>query len=253
MILKDKVCIITGAGAGIGKAAAVRFAQEGATVVVADLDDKAGKEVVEHIKKTKMAAMFVHTDVSRSKDCRLLMEETAKTFGRIDVLVNNAGIYVQGGIAETSEEDWRRILAVNVDGVFYCCRHAVPFMIKAGGGSIVNVASEAGVVGIKNQMVYNVSKAAVIMIGKSMAIDLAPHKIRVNTVSPGTTETPLVKAAIERSPNPSEARQALESCRPANRLGRPEEIASAIAFMASDEPGYATGSNLVIDGGMTVW
>ena len=124
---------------------------------------------------------------------------------------------------------------------------------KAGGGSIVHVGSEAGIVGIKNQLAYNVSKAAVIMMAKSMAIDLAKYNVRVNTVCPGTTETPLVKAAIEKSPDPTETRKALESCRPANRLGLPEEIASAILFMASDEPGYATGSSLVIDGGMTAW
>jgi len=253
MLLKNKVCIITGAGAGIGKATAGRFGHEGAKVVVADLDDAAGKDVVHRIKEAGGEVTFVHTDVSRSEDCRLLMEETAKIFGKIDIIVNNAGIYVQGSIADMSEEDWKRILAVNVDGVFYCSRHTVPYMIKAGGGSIVNVASEAGIAGIRNQLVYNVSKAAVIMMAKSMAIDLAPYNIRVNSVSPGTTETPLVKAAIEKSPDPTETRRALESCRPANRLGRPEEIASAIAFIASDEPGYATGSNLVIDGGMTVW
>lgn len=253
MKLKDKVSIITGAGAGIGKATALRFGQEEAKVIVADLDDTAGQRVVREIRETGGKATFFHTDVSQSEDCRLLMEETASAFGGIDILINNAGIYKQGGIADTSEEDWKRILAVNLDGVFYCSRHVLPYMKKGGGGSIVHVASEAGIVGIGNQLVYNVSKAAVIMMGKSMAVDLAPFNIRVNTVSPGTTETPLVKVAIENSSDPRETRRALESCRPANRLGRPEEIASAIAFIASDEPGYATGSNLVIDGGMTVW
>lgn len=253
MRLKDKVSIITGAGAGIGKATALRFTQEGAKVVVADWDEAAGEEVIGQIRESGGEAMFIHTDVSRSEDCRLLVERTIKAFERIDVLVNNAGIYVPGNITDTSEEDWKRILAVNVDGIFYCSRHAVPYMIKAGGGNIVHVGSEAGIVGIKNQIAYNVSKAAVIMMAKSMAIDLAPHNIRVNAVCPGTTETPLVKAAIEQSVDPAEARKTLESCRPANRLGRPEEIASAILFMASDEPGYATGSSLVIDGGMTAW
>ena len=253
MRLKDKVSIITGAGAGIGKATALRFTQEGAKVVVADLDDSAGQDLVREIKEAGKEAAFVHTDVSLSEDCRRLMENTHQTFGRIDILVNNAGIYTKGDVTSTTEEDWKRILSVNLDGVFYCSRHAVPYMIKAGGGSIVHVASEAGIVGIKNQLAYNVSKGAVIMMAKSMAIDLAPHNIRVNAVCPGTTETPLVKAAIEQSPDPAEARKALESCRPANRLGRPEEIASAIVFMASDEPGYATGSSLVIDGGMTAW
>ncbi len=253
MRLKDKVSVITGAGAGIGKATALRFAQEGANLVVADRDETAGEEVVRQIKQSGKEAAFVYTDVSISEDCRRLMEKTYETFKRIDILVNNAGIYVQGDITSTTEEDWKRILSVNVDGIFYCSRHAVPYMIKAGGGSIVHVGSEAGIVGIKNQLAYNVSKAAAIMMAKSMAIDLAPHNIRVNAVCPGTTETPLVKAAIEQSSDPTQARGVLESCRPANRLGRPEEIASAILFIASDEPGYATGSSLVIDGGMTAW
>ena len=253
MLFENKVSVITGAGTGIGRETALRFGHEGAKVVVADLDDPAGQEVVQEIKSSRGEATFIHTDVSKSEECSHLMEETFRVFGRIDVLINNAGIYIQGSIIDISEEDWSRILEVNLDGVFFCSRHAVPHMIQSGGGSIVHVASEAGIVGIKNQIVYNVSKAAVIMMAKSMAIDLAPHNIRVNAVSPGTTETPLVKAAIEKSADPIETRKALERSRPADRLGRPEEIAAAIAFMASDEARYATGSNLVIDGGLTVW
>lgn len=253
MRLKGKICIITGAGAGIGEATAVRFSQEGAKVVVADMDKTAGEGTVCKIIETGGEAMFVLTDVSRSEDCRLLMEETDEAFGNIDILVNNAGIYIQENIIDASEENWKRIFAVNVDGIFYCSRHAVPYMKKAGGGSIVHVASEAGIVAIKGQMAYNTSKAAVIMMAKSMAVDLAQYNIRVNAVCPGTTETPLFKEAMKRDANPTEARRLLESSRPANRLGRPEEIASAILFIASDEAGYATGSSLVIDGGLTAW
>lgn len=253
MRLKGKICIITGAGAGIGEATAVRFGQEGAKVVVADMDKTAGEGTVRKIIETGGEAMFVLTDVSRSEDCRLLMEETDEAFGNIDILVNNAGIYIQENIIDASEENWKRIFAVNVDGIFYCSRHAVPYMKKAGGGSIVHVASEAGIVAIKGQMAYNTSKAAVIMMAKSMAVDLAQYNIRVNAVCPGTTETPLFKEAMKRDANPTEARRLLESSRPANRLGRPEEIASAILFIASDEAGYATGSSLVIDGGLTAW
>lgn len=253
MRLKGKICIITGAGAGIGEATAVRFGQEGAKVVVADMDKTAGEGTVRKIIETGGEAMFVLTDVSRSEDCRLLMEETDEAFGNIDILVNNAGIYIQENIIDASEENWKRIFAVNVDGIFYCSRHVVPYMKKAGGGSIVHVASEAGIVAIKGQMAYNTSKAAVIMMAKSMAVDLAQYNIRVNAVCPGTTETPLFKEAMKRDANPTEARRLLESSRPANRLGRPEEIASAILFIASDEAGYATGSSLVIDGGLTAW
>ncbi len=251
MRLKDKVAIITGAGAGIGQAAALLFAKEGAKVVTADLDPKAGKETLNQIKKDGGNGLFMKVNVAKVKDVKKMVEETLKHFGKIDILVNNAGIYTKGDVVTTSEENWDRILDVNLRGVYLCSKYTVPEMIKKGGGSIVNVASEAGLVGIKNQVVYNVSKAAVIMLTKSMAVDFADRGIRVNNVCPGTTETPLVRAAIQKEKNPKKARRALEECRPANRLGRPEEIASAILYMASDDSGYAIGSSLVIDGGYT--
>lgn len=251
MKLKDKVAIITGAGAGIGYATALLFAKEGAKVVVADLDPKAGKETLNRIKKDGGSGLFIKANVAKVNDVRKMVEETLKHYGKIDILVNNAGNYTKGDVVTTSEENWDRILDVNLRGIYLCSKYTIPEMIKKGGGSIVNVASEAGLVGIKNQVVYNVSKAAVIMLTKSTAIDFADKGIRVNNVCPGTTETPLVRAAIQKEKDPKKARKALEECRPANRLGRPEEIASAILYMASDEPGYATGSSLVIDGGYT--
>jgi NAD(P)-dependent dehydrogenase (short-subunit alcohol dehydrogenase family) len=152
---------------------------------------------------------------------------------------------------EMTEEDWDRILDVNLKGVFLCSKYCIPEMIKVGGGTIVNIGSEAGIVGIRNQVAYNVSKSGVIALTKSMAIDFAAHNIRVNCVCPGTTETPLVKAAVERAPDPGAARRALEEVRPANRLGQPEEIAAGILYLASAESLYATGSILSIDGGYT--
>jgi len=251
MRLKDKVAIITGAGAGIGQATALLFAKEGAKVVVADVDPQAGKETVEQIQKEGGRGVFLKVNVAKGSDAREMVQETLKNYGRIDILVNNAGIYTKGDVISTSEEDWDRILNVNLRGVYLCCKYTLPEMIKKGGGAIVNVASEAGLVGIKNQVAYNVSKAALIMLTRSLAVDFAPQNIRVNNVCPGTTETPLVRAAIQKEKDPKKARRALEECRPANRLGKPEEIAAAILFMASDEPGYATGSSLVIDGGYT--
>jgi len=251
MRLKDKVAIITGAGAGIGQATALLFAREGAKVVVADLDPQAGKETLSQIKKEGGQGTFLQINVAKGNDVKKMVQETLKQYGKIDVLVNNAGIYTKGDVLTTPEEDWDRILDVNLRGVYLCCQYTIPEMIKKGGGAIVNVASEAGLVGIKNQVVYNVSKAAVIMLTKSLAIDFADQGIRVNNICPGTTETPLVRAAIQKEKDPKKARRALEECRPANRLGRPEEIASAILSMASAELGYATGSSLVIDGGYT--
>jgi NAD(P)-dependent dehydrogenase (short-subunit alcohol dehydrogenase family) len=251
MRLMDKVAIITGAGAGIGQAAALLFAKEGAKVVIADLDPRTGKETLGQIKKDGGDGLFIKVDVTRIRDVKKMIEETLRHFGKIDILVNNAGIYTKGDVVTTSKENWDQVLKVNLKGIYLCSKYTIPEMIRKGGGSIVNVASEAGLVGIKNQVVYNVSKAAVIMLTKSMAVDFADKGIRVNNVCPGTTETPLVRMAIQKEKDPKKARRALEECRPANRLGKPEEIASAILFIASDGPGYATGSSFVIDGGYT--
>lgn len=251
MRLAGKVAIITGAGSGIGRASAIMFAKEGASVVVADLDREKGMETVSLIKKGGGEARFVPVDVSNAADVEKMVRVTVDAYGKLDVLVNNAGIYVQANVVETREDDWDRILDVNLKGVFLCSKYCIPEMIKGGGGTIVNVGSEAGIVGIKNQVAYNVSKSGVISLTKSAAIDFAADNVRVNCVCPGTTETPLVKAALNGTPEPEKARRELEAVRPANRLGRPEEIAAGILYLASDESLYATGSILSIDGGYT--
>lgn len=251
MRLAGKVAIITGAGAGIGRAAALLFAREGAEVVVADRDPEGGAKTVSLIKENGGEAIFVQVDVSDAADVRRMVKATVERYGKLGILINNAGIYAQASVVETAEEEWDRILDINLKGVFLCSKYSIPEMIKGGGGSIVNIGSEAGIVGIKNQVAYNVSKSGVIALTKSMAIDFAAHNIRVNCVCPGTTETPLVRAAVERAPDPAAARRALEEVRPAHRLGQPEEIAAGILYLASDESPYATGSILSIDGGYT--
>jgi NAD(P)-dependent dehydrogenase (short-subunit alcohol dehydrogenase family) len=165
--------------------------------------------------------------------------------------VNNAGIYYQADAVGTPEEEWSRLMAVNLTGAFLCTKHAVPAMIRGGGGAIVNVASEAGLVGIRNQVAYNVTKGGMISLTKSCAVDFASRGVRVNCVCPGTTETPLVQAAVKKAPDPAAARRSLEEVRPANRLGRPEEIASAILYFCTEVSAYATGAVLSIDGGYT--
>jgi NAD(P)-dependent dehydrogenase (short-subunit alcohol dehydrogenase family) len=251
MRFQDKVAVVTGAGLGIGQAAAAAFAREGASVAVVDRNPEHGESAVQNLQKEGLRGLFVPADVSSETDVKRMVEQVVAQRGRLDILVNNAGIYIQGDVTQTDLEDWNRIMAVNLTGAFLCTRYAVPAMLKNGGGVIVNVASEAGLVGIKGQVAYNVSKAGMIALAKSCAVDLAEQGIRVNAVCPGTTDTPLVREAVSRAPDPAAARRRLEAVRPLNRLGTPDEIASAILYMASGESGYATGAVLSIDGGYT--
>lgn len=251
MRFKSKVAIVTGASMGIGKAAALAFVREGATAVIVATDRQHADEVLGMAQSEPGEAHFIQADVSRDEEVRATFDEIVTRWDRLDVLVNNAGIYVQGDAISTSLKDWERILAVNLTGPFLCTKYAVPAMIKSGGGVIVNIGSEAGLVGIRNQVAYNVSKGGVIALTRSCAVDLAQHGIRVNCVCPGTTDTPLVQAAVERAADPVQARKQLKVIRPLNRLGSAEEIASAVLYLASQEAAYATGSIFSMDGGYT--
>jgi hypothetical protein len=245
---EDKVVIVTGAAVGIGRATAIAFAEKNAKVIVADIDVEKGKQTSSLIGGD---AFFIEINVADSESVNNMVKEVTKRFGKIDILVNNAGIYCQGDVIETTEEEWDKVIAVNLKGIYLCSHYVLPIMLRGNGGVVVNVASEAGLVGIAGQVAYNVSKAGVISMTKSMAVDFGRQSVRVNAVCPGTTETPLVKNALKRSKDPEKERRKLEECRPLNRLGRPEEIAAAILAMASDNLGYATGSVLSIDGGYT--
>jgi NAD(P)-dependent dehydrogenase (short-subunit alcohol dehydrogenase family) len=248
---KGEVAVVTGAASGIGEAAAIAFAQEGAGVVIVDTDREQGEVVARKIEEQGGDVLVVPADVAREDEVQRMVEDVSARWGRLDVLVNNAGIYYQADVLDTPSDVWNDVLAVNLSGAFLCTKYAVPVMIRGGGGAVVNVASEAGLVGIKGQVAYNVSKGGMIALTRSCAVDLAGKGIRVNCVCPGTSDTPLVHAAVNRASDPAAARRALEEVRPLNRLGRPEEIAAAILYLASSEAGYATGAILSVDGGYT--
>ncbi len=248
---ENKVAVVTGASRGIGEAAAQAFVREGARVGVVDIDSAVGETLAERLRSEGGQAVFVRTDVGSPSDVRAMVERIADKWGRIDILVNNAGIYRQGDVLHICEEDWDRVLTVDLTSVFLCTKYVVPVMEKNGGGVIVNVSSEAGLVGIKGQVAYNTAKAGVIGATRSCAVDLAERGIRVNAVCPGTTETPLVHEALKRSPDPEGARSQLEQSRPLGRLGQPGEIAETILFLARPDVGYTTGAVLSVDGGYT--
>jgi len=251
MKYSEKIVAITGAAVGIGRATAEAFVNDGAAIAVVDRDVNAGTAFVAELTASGKDALFISTDVSNPEDVKSMIEGITGRWGRLDIFVNNAGIYTQGDIVLAEMDDWNRIIAVNLTGAFLCSKYAAIAMVKSGGGVIINVASEAGLVGIAGQVAYNVSKAGMIALTRSCAVDLASRNVRVNCVCPGTTDTPLVEQAINRSDDPVNTRRKLESSRPLNRLGKSEEIASAILYLSSDIASYATGSILSIDGGYT--
>ena len=245
--LRDKVVIITGAASGIGKATAILFAEHGAKVVVADIDIHGGNQTVANIKAKNNEAIFTHTDVTISEDTEQMVEATVKTYGKLDVLFNNAGIAMRLPVADLSEADWHRCLDVNLTGVFLCAKAAIPAMKQNGGGSIINMSSIYGLVGADVRAAYVASKGAVTNLTRGMALDYAEDNIRVNCICPGFVETPLV-AGVVKDP---EEYQKLANKHPMRRLGQPEEIAYGALYLASDESAFVTGIALSIDGGYT--
>ena len=243
MKLADKVAIITGAASGMGKSIATLFAEQGASVIAADIDDAGGQQTVEEISSFKGKAVFVHTDVSNPSDIKKLVDITLREFSKIDILVNNAGIFMKmTPVEEIDETVWDRIYAVNVKGAFNGAKYVVPVMKKAGGGVIINTASMTGHRPGSMQSAYASSKGAVITLTKALASELTPYKIRVNCICPALTETPM-------SFNSELWEHVSETPHPLGRLSKPEDIAQAALFLASDDASMVTGIYLNVTGG----
>lgn len=253
MRLAGKVAIVTGGAMGIGEATCLRFAEEGAAVVVADIQVDAGQATAQRITAAGGRALFVRTDVSNEESVRELVQTAVGAFGKIDILVNNAAIFVLRGIDATPEE-WRQILDVNVIGTALVSKHVVPEIRKAGGGSIVNLGSISSFIAQPQFVTYNATKAAIATMTRCMALDLAPDKIRVNAVCPGTIWTQIVeKLAKEKGLDrqTADVDPTWGGASMLKRVGEPREIANAILFLASEESSYVTGAHLMVDGGYT--
>lgn len=248
--LEGKVAIVTGAASGIGRATALLFAQEGAKVVVADVDPR-GQDVAAEITSAGGTALFVRTDVSQPEDVEALVRTTVDTYGTLDIMVNNAGVEgEQRPTADCTVENWDRVLNVNLKGVFLGMKYAIPAMLRAGGGSIVNTASTAGLTGYPSLPAYAASKGGVIQLTKTAALEYARTGIRVNCICPGGILTPLVERFTAGLPQ-EQIQKMVEAAHPVGRFGKPEEVALLALFLASDESAFCTGAPFIIDGGMT--
>jgi len=251
--LQGKVALVTGGVHGIGRAISLRLAEAGASVAVTDIDDDAGRALVEEIENHQGTARYWHLDTSSEDQVKAVFQETAQAFGSLDVLVNNAGISgVNKPTHEVTAEEWDALMAVNVNGVFYCTKHAIPHMQRAGQGSIINLSSIYGIVGAADLPPYHASKGAVRVMSKNDALFYAKDRIRVNSVHPGFIWTPLVEGIAKQSEEGVEAfRRHLDGLHPLGHVGEPDDIAFAVVYLASDESKFVTGSELLVDGGYT--
>jgi NAD(P)-dependent dehydrogenase (short-subunit alcohol dehydrogenase family) len=247
--LDGKVCVITGAGSGMGREAAIAFTEEGASVCAADSSEDSVAETVSLCADG--TAFWVRADVSSEDDVRAMYAATAERFGGLDVLYNNAGISPDddASVLDTSVEAWERVLAVNAKGVFLCCKHGIPYLLERGGGSVINVASFVAILGAAtSQIAYTASKGAVLSLSRELGVQFARRGVRVNALCPGPVETPLLLNIFGSDPAALERRRVHW---PTGRLAKPREIVNAAVFLASDESSYVNGATFVVDGGLT--
>jgi NAD(P)-dependent dehydrogenase (short-subunit alcohol dehydrogenase family) len=251
MRLEGKVAIITGGNSGIGRSTALLFSQEGATVVVGARNQARGEAVVEEIVSSGGKAQFIATDVADASQVENLVASTMAAYRRLDLLVNNAGTGPFKKITDTTLSDWDHIMDVNLKGIYLMSKAAIPQMQRQGGGNIINVASQLGLVGDSDHAAYCASKGGVIQLTRALAIDHAGDQIRVNCVCPGPIWTPMIEHQFEHAPDPEDEQRRIEDKMPLRRLGRPEEIASVILFLACEDSSYMTGAVVAVDGGWT--
>ncbi|NVM02245.1 MAG: SDR family oxidoreductase [Candidatus Helarchaeota archaeon] len=256
MKLKNKIVLLTGAASGIGRSTAIFFAKEGAIQILADINQEGGEETVKLIKKEApdAKAEFINLDVSKSGDVAETIEKILKKYGRIDVLINNAGVVRVGLPEEFTEEDYDLLINVNLKGTFFCCKYAIPYFKKQKSGVIVNLASVAGHIGQVNHANYCSTKAGVLGMTRALALDLAPFNVRVNSVSPGATDTPMLRSDVaknarERGVDFEVVKKEFEEEGLFGRWAKPIEVAKAILFLASDDSSYMTGADILVDGG----
>ena len=250
--VEGKVAIVTGGASGIGRATSLLLAKEGAKVAVTDILDQDGQQVVNKIEGFGAVAQFWHLDVSNEDNVQNIFTDIYKTFGRIDVLVNNAGIAGEDNPThKITEEEWDKVMSVNVKGVLFCTKHTIPHMKETGGGSIINLSSIYGIIGSRDALAYHASKGAVRLMSKTDALLYARDKIRVNSVHPGFIWTALVKNPLKSIAKVEEGRKRLDRLHPIGHIGEAEDVAYGILYLASNESKFVTGSELVIDGGYT--
>ena len=255
MKLKDKVAIITGAASGIGKATAIVFGREGARVMCADINADGAEKTARQIADTGGEAASVYADVAQEADVQDMVAQTATRWGRLDVLYNNAGIGIGLPVTQMPVDEWDRLININLRGVFLGCKHAIPEMLKNGGGAIVNTASDAGLRGSAFLSAYCASKGGVVLLTKSLAVEWAAHGIRVNCVCPGVIQTPILDPFVQEAQqmtgmSAEDVWRRLAAIHPLGRVGQPEEVGRAVAFLASDEASFITGVALPVDGGL---
>ncbi|MBI3911179.1 MAG: SDR family oxidoreductase [Armatimonadetes bacterium] len=252
MRLKDRIALITGAGAGIGRASVMAFTREGAHVVAVDVNESTAAETVALARGSAGEAVVFRADVSRSAEVQAMIRFAVERYGGLDILFNNAGIVQNGTVTETPEDEWEQTMAINLRSVFLGCKYAIPEMRRRGGGVIINTASVAGLVGVRNRASYSASKMGIVGLTRSIAIDYIQDNIRANAICPGTVDTPSLRQRIAQAEDPEAARIAFLARQPMGRLGTPEEIAALAVYLAAEESAYMTGSATVIDGGLSL-